>query len=45
LWNSERFQKYEGHSWGKILAQRTNLASDKAKELDKGIEEAVKHLP
>src|SRR6266581_5134915 len=23
LWNSERFQKYEGHSWGKILAQRT----------------------
>ncbi len=45
LWNSERFQKYEGHSWGKILAQRTNLASDKAEELDKGIEEAVKHLP
>jgi uncharacterized protein len=45
LWNSERFQKYEGHSWGKILAQRTNLASDKAEELNKGIEEAVKHLP
>src|SRR6266705_2225060 len=44
LWNSARFQKYEGHSWGKILAQRTNLASDKAEELDKGIEEAVKHL-
>jgi uncharacterized protein len=45
LWNSERFQKYQGDSWGKILAQRTNLASDKAEELDKGIEEAVKHLP
>jgi uncharacterized protein len=45
LWNSERFQKYQGDAWGKILAQRTNLASDKAEELDKGIEEAVKHLP
>jgi PPOX class probable FMN-dependent enzyme len=45
LWNSERFQKYQGDAWGKIFAQRTNLASDKAEELDKGIEEAVKHLP
>jgi uncharacterized protein len=45
VWNSERFQKYQGDAWGKILAQRTNLASDKAEELDKGIEEAVKHLP
>ena len=45
LWNSERFQKYQGDAWGKILAQRTNLASDKAEELDKGLEEAVKHLP
>jgi uncharacterized protein len=45
LWNSERFQKYQGDAWGKILAQRTNLASDKAEELNKGIEEAVKHLP
>jgi PPOX class probable FMN-dependent enzyme len=45
LWNSERFQKYQGDSWGKILAQRTTLASDKAEELEKGIEEAVKHLP
>ena len=45
LWNSERFQQYQGDSWGKLLAQRTNLASDKAEELEKGIEEAVKHLP
>jgi PPOX class probable FMN-dependent enzyme len=45
VWNAERFQKYQGDAWGKILAQRTNLASDKAEELDKGIEEAVKHLP
>jgi uncharacterized protein len=45
VWNSERFQKYQGDAWGKILAQRTNLASDKAEELDKGLEEAVKHLP
>ena len=45
LWNSERFQKYQGDAWGKILAQRTNLASDKAEELEKGIEEAVQHLP
>ena len=45
LWNSERFQKYQGDAWGKILAQRTNLASDKAEEFDKGIEEAVQHLP
>ena len=45
VWNSERFQKYQGDAWGKILAQRTNLASDKAEELEKGLEEAVKHLP
>ena len=45
VWNAERFQKYQGDAWGKIFAQRTNLASDKAEELDKGIEEAVKHLP
>jgi len=45
VWNAERFQKYQGDAWGKILAQRTNLASDKAEELEKGIEEAVKHLP
>jgi len=45
VWNSERFQKYQGDAWGKILAQRTHLASDKAEELEKGIEEAVKHLP
>ncbi|HEV8713140.1 MAG TPA: MSMEG_1061 family FMN-dependent PPOX-type flavoprotein [Candidatus Binatia bacterium] len=45
LWNSERFQKYQGDSWGKILAQRTNLASDKVELLEQGIAEAVKHLP
>jgi len=45
VWNSERFQKYQGDTWGKILAQRTHLASDKAEELEKGIEEAVQHLP
>jgi len=45
LWNPERFQKYQGDSWGKILAQRTNLAADKVELLEKGIEEAVKHLP
>ena len=45
LWNPERFQKYAGESWGKILAQRTNLASDKVELLEKGIAEAVKHLP
>ena len=45
LWNSERFQKYQGDSWGKILAQRTNLAPDKVETLEQGIAEAVKHLP
>jgi PPOX class probable FMN-dependent enzyme len=45
VWNAERFQKYQGDAWGKILAQRTHLASDKAEELEKGLEEAVKHLP
>lgn len=45
VWNAARFQKYQGDAWGKILAQRTNLASDKAEELEKGIEEAVTHLP
>ncbi len=45
LWNSARFHKYEGDSWGKILAQRTKLEKGAAKELDGMIEEAVKHLP
>jgi hypothetical protein len=45
LWNPERFQRYQGDSWGKILAQRTNLASDKVELLEQGIAEAVKHLP
>jgi PPOX class probable FMN-dependent enzyme len=45
LWNSERFQKYQGESWGKILAQRTNLTPETAEKLDKGLEAAVNHLP
>lgn len=45
LWNPEHFQKYQGDSWGKILAQRTNLPADKVEKLEEGIKEAVKHLP
>jgi len=45
LWNPERFQKYQGDSWGKILAQRTKLEPKKAEQLDTLIGEAVKHLP
>jgi PPOX class probable FMN-dependent enzyme len=44
LWNPERFRKYEGDSWGKILAQRTKLDKQTAERLDGLIAEAVKHL-
>ena len=45
LWNPDRFRQYEGDSWGKILAQRTNMEKGKAEQLDGFIAEAVKHLP
>ena len=45
LWNADHFHKYEGDSWGKILAQRTKLDPQKAEKLDARLEEAVKHLP
>jgi hypothetical protein len=45
LWNPERFRRYEGDSWGKILAQRTHLDPNKVETLEKRIEEGVKHLP
>ena len=44
LWNIDKFHKYDGDSWGTILAQRTKLEQEKAKELDGMIEESVKHL-
>ena len=44
LWNTDKFHKYDGDSWGTILAQRTKLEQEKAKELDGMIEESVKHL-
>ncbi len=45
LWNSARFHKYQGDSWGKILARRTRMEGEMAEKLDGMIEEAVKHLP
>lgn len=45
LWNPARFRKYEGDSWGTILARRTNLGPSTAEKLDARLEEAVKHLP
>jgi hypothetical protein len=45
LWNAERFRKYEGDSWGTILAQRTQMEKGAAEKLDGLIGEAVKHLP
>ena len=44
LWNTERFHKYQGESWGKILAQRTQMAKDEAVQLDTMIEQSVKDL-
>ena len=45
LWNPERFQHYEGESWGKILAQRTKLDPSKVETLEARLEEGVKQLP
>lgn len=45
VWNPARFRRYEGDSWGTILARRTNLGSDKAEKLDARLAEAVQHLP
>ena len=44
LWNAEKFHRYEGDSWGAILAQRTEMEKRKAAELDTLIEESVKNL-
>ncbi len=44
LWNVDKFHKYEGDSWGVILAQRTEMEKRKAAELDDMIEESVKNL-
>ena len=44
LWNTGRFHKYQGASWGAILAQRTQLAKEEAEQLDNMIEESVKDL-
>lgn len=44
LWNAEQFQRYQGASWGTILAQRTKLAKEEAEQLDNMIEESVKDL-
>jgi PPOX class probable FMN-dependent enzyme len=44
LWNTEQFHKYQGDSWGTILAQRTKLAKEEAEQLDNMIEESVKDL-
>ncbi|HXG22079.1 MAG TPA: MSMEG_1061 family FMN-dependent PPOX-type flavoprotein, partial [Methylomirabilota bacterium] len=45
LWNAEKFRRYEGDSWGKILGQRTKLDPAKIEKLEQRIEEGVKHLP
>jgi len=42
LWNPERFRRYEGDSWGKILADRVKLDESSANLLDKGLEEGLK---
>lgn len=44
LWNTERFHRYQGESWGKILAQRTQMAKEEAEQLDTMIEQSVKDL-
>ncbi len=45
LWNPERFQSYQGDSWGKILAQRTKLDASKVEKLEERLIEGVKQLP
>ena len=44
LWNTDKFHKYNGDSWGVILAQRTKMEKEKAQELDGMIEKSVKNL-
>lgn len=44
VWNAARFHRYEGDSWGTIIARRTQLGKDEAEQLDCMIEEAVEHL-
>ncbi len=45
LWNPEQFQRYQGESWGTILARRTKLDPSKVEILDQRLAEGVKHLP
>jgi len=45
LWNAEKFHRYDGDSWGTILAQRVKLDPSKVEKLEQRLEEGVKHLP
>jgi len=45
LWNAEKFSRYDGESWGTILARRTKLDSNIVEKIDQQIAEGVKHLP
>jgi PPOX class probable FMN-dependent enzyme len=45
LWNPDRFQPYRGESWGKVLAQRTQLDLGKVEKLEERLAEGVKQLP
>lgn len=45
LWNAEKFHRYDGDSWGVILAQRVKLDPSKVENLEQRLEEGVKHLP
>jgi len=44
LWNPAHFRKYQGDSWGKIIAKRAQMEQSKAEQLDALIEESVKQL-
>ncbi|MGE0682553.1 MAG: MSMEG_1061 family FMN-dependent PPOX-type flavoprotein [Candidatus Binatia bacterium] len=45
LWNVEKFHRYDGDSWGAILAQRVKLDPNKVETLEQRLQEGVKHLP
>jgi PPOX class probable FMN-dependent enzyme len=45
LWNAEKFSRYDGESWGTILARRTKLDSNIVEKIDQQIAEGVTHLP
>lgn len=45
LWNAEKFSRYDGESWGTILARRTKLEPNIVEKIDEQIAEGVKHLP